>query len=71
MQPASAMPTNSKIKITFPSSITLATATSCTVTTAGAVIAPVGCSVASNILTLTNPFGASGSFAKGGAAFSF
>jgi len=63
------MPTNSKIKITFPASITLTDTTSCTVTTSGSVIAPVGCAVASNVLTLTNPFGASASFAKGGAAF--
>jgi len=69
MRPASAMPTNSKIKITFPASITLTDTTSCTVTTSGSVIAPVGCAVASNVLTLTNPFGASASFAKGGAAF--
>ena len=63
------MPTDSKIKITFPASITLTDSVSCTITNGGSVIAPVGCDVTSNVLTLTNPFGASASFAKGDAAF--
>jgi len=70
MRPSSAMPTDSKIKVTFPSSISLTDTTSCTVTSSGGVIAPVGCAVATNVLTLTNPFG-TGSFAKSAAAFTF
>jgi hypothetical protein len=33
--------------------------------------ASAGCSVASNTVTITNPFGPSGSYTKGGAALSF
>jgi len=69
MRPGSAMPTDSKIKITFPSSITLTDTTTCTLTNGG-VITTSDCVIASNVVTLTNPYGAS-SFAKGGAAFSF
>lgn len=64
------MPTDSKIKITFPASITLTDNAACTITNGGGVIAPTACDVTSNVLTLTNPFGAN-SFAKGDAAFSF
>jgi hypothetical protein len=63
------MPTDSKLVITFPSSITLVDDAACTLLV-GTTLSPTGCSVSSNVLTLTNPFG-SGSFAKGGASFSF
>lgn len=51
--------------------MTLDTTASCSLSLASAILSPTGCSVSGNILTLTNPFGGSGTFAKGGSAFSF
>jgi hypothetical protein len=65
------MPKDSKVVITFPSSITLVDEASCTLdTVSGVTSSSAACSVSSNVVTLTNPFG-TGSFAKGGSAFSF
>lgn len=55
--------------IGFPSLITL-TSGSCTISAASGVASTsaTSCSVSSNTLTISNPFG-SGSFTKGGSAF--
>lgn len=65
------MPSASKLVVTFPSSMTLVDTSSCSLSSASAVLSPTACSVATNVLTLTNPFGSSGTFSKGGSSFSF
>ncbi|CDW77580.1 UNKNOWN [Stylonychia lemnae] len=69
-KPSHSIPTNSKIKITFPSSMVMTDA-SCTLSSVTlASLNPSACEMSSNVLTLTNPFGSS-TFTKGGSAFSF
>ena len=66
------MQTNSKIIIKFPSSITLTDQSLCTLssTSGGISSSPGGCTVTSNVLTITNPFGTE-SYTKNGPALSF
>lgn len=65
------MPSSSSFTIKFPSTIALQSGT-CSIT---APVSPMSstamCSVANNVLTVTNPFGVSGSYTAGGAALSF
>lgn len=67
------MPTNSELVVTFPTSIQLTDQTSCTLSSVsgGISTSPGSCSVSNNVLTITNPFGSSGSYTKGGPALSF
>ena len=66
------MPSNSQIVIKFPSSITL-TAGSCSISSVGTggISSTATCNVASNTMTISKPFGSTGSYTAGGAAFSF
>lgn len=62
------MPTSSQIMITFPSSFTFSDTTACTITAivpTGGMGTPSACSISSNTLTLTNPFGGSGTYSAG------
>lgn len=71
IKPAHAIPSSNKIEIVFPSSILLTFSSSCTLSSvSGGISTSAGCKVSSNTVTITNAFG-TGSFSKGGAAFSF
>ncbi|CDW83721.1 UNKNOWN [Stylonychia lemnae] len=70
LKPTHSIPSNSKIRITFPSSMVM-TGGLCTLSSVStASLSPSSCQMSSNVLTLTNPFGTS-TFTKGGPAFSF
>jgi hypothetical protein len=71
--PSQAIPSTSRIYVTFPNSVSLTDQTLCTIlaaTTGGILTSPGGCTVLNNMLTLTNAFGA-GSFSTSAGSFSF
>lgn len=70
MQPTDALPTDSKISIQLPSSITINDGI-CFIGSSTLSQTESTCTITSNLLTLTKPFGLTGSFAQGGPVFTF
>ena len=59
------------ITILFPDTITLVSGTCSLSSVTSPMSTSASCSVSNNLLTITNPFGSSGSYTAGGAALSF